>query len=159
MEDEGNVVVIEYRYGVRKALVSVTSQNASVAIPAAAPPPNVGGTKHSLSKSSKDGKLSNFHSLGRIIYCKRDAETKRLEFEPERSVEQGDLSLEGVLAYVAHHGIGFFDDEGELWSMLDLCSEIDVLLGRKWDGLRDRGDKNFPEEYERVERSGAKRSE
>ena len=100
----------------------------------------------SLKDNAKDGKLSSFHALGKILYSKRDASGK-LDFHPERVVEMGDLSMEGTLAFLFHHTVNFCTDVGDIADSFESYSDCDVLLRREYDGLRDRGDTVFPTEY------------
>eukprot|EP00536_Pseudo-nitzschia_multiseries_P008787 jgi/Psemu1/288025/fgenesh1_pg.230_\ len=83
-------------------------------------------------KNQRDTKLSTFHSLGKLLYAKREVNSdgiSRLAFDPEAILEQSDLGVEGSLRFLEFHSVDFFTDIIELSNAFSSFSDVADMLG------------------------------
>jgi hypothetical protein len=94
-------------------------------------------TTTGANKSERDAKLSMFHTLGKLLYAKRQKvdeppreRTARapLAFDPERVMEQSGMELFGAIAFLGYHSPDFFTDVSELSEAFDHYSDSAMLL-------------------------------
>jgi cell cycle checkpoint protein len=87
----------------------------------------------------RDAKLSMFHTLGKLLYAKRQKvdEASRdttarapLDFDPERVMEQSGMELGGAITFLGYHSPDFFTDVSELSEAFDHYSDAAMLLDR-----------------------------
>jgi cell cycle checkpoint protein len=85
----------------------------------------------------RDAKLSIFHTLGKLLYAKRqkvnELSTERtarapLDFDPERVMEQSGMELGGAVTFLGYHCPDFFTDVSELSEAFDHYSDSAMLL-------------------------------
>ena len=90
-------------------------------------------------KSGRDSNLSLFHTLGKLLYAKRqkvDVATNDtidrapLDFDPEAVLDHSGMELGGALAFLGYHSPDFFTDVCELAQAFDHYSDAAMLLDR-----------------------------
>ena len=84
----------------------------------------------------RDEKLGHFHALGKLLYCKRDANGE-LQDDLEAVVGRCTMSQEGLLAFLQFHSVSFFVDISELASALSCYSDCELFEGQVYKGLSD----------------------
>jgi cell cycle checkpoint protein len=89
--------------------------------------------------NGRDSKLSVFHTLGKLLYAKRqkvDLATNDtiarapLDFDPEGVMENSGMELGGAITFLGYHSPDFFTDVCELAQAFDHYSDAAMLLDR-----------------------------
>lgn len=81
----------------------------------------------------RDDFLDNLHTLGKLLYAKRD-ESGRLEFDPDSLVAASSLDASSTAAFLSENAVEFFEDVDDLARAAELFSDAAV-----WSGSHARG--------------------
>lgn len=102
---------------------------------------------------NRDQKLSTFHTLGKILYAKRqkgsyeNGERPPLVSDPEKVMEESDMGLGGALTFLGYHSPSFFTDITELSQTFGNFSDAASLLDLTIDAPTRQADILFPNAY------------
>eukprot|EP00934_Nitzschia_sp_Nitz4_P003063 Nitzschia sp. Nitz4//scaffold347_size17400//2178//4151//NITZ4_008833-RA/size17400-augustus-gene-0.33-mRNA-1//1//CDS//3329548660//3053//frame0 len=120
--------------------VAATSTRAKGAGRASTPTTNPTSTT-STSSTQRDVHLSTFHSLGKVLYGKKEVLSdghSELKFDPEGILLASDLGVHRSLRFVAYHSPDFFTEIEELGDTYELFSDASMLLERDGYSFRSK---------------------
>ena len=78
-------------------------------------------------EDSKDRKYDMLHSIGKLLYAKRDVGTSKLQYDPDKLTSSIGMDATLLASFLAQNGPGFYSDICDFGEFADVLSDIDII--------------------------------
>ena len=78
-------------------------------------------------EDSKDRKYDMLHSIGKLLYAKRDVGTSKLQYDPDKLTSSIGMDATLLGSFLAQNGPGFYSDICDFGEFADVLSDIDII--------------------------------